>query len=87
MSISRDIDIEIECQYLLFGCVRYSNLDKILSLNVKCCLDVIKAKFRDIVISMDISSKSNREHIYCIVWVALVHARIKLTLETHRYQH
>ena len=48
MSISRDIDIEIECQYFLFGCVRYSDLDKILSLNVKFCLDVIKAVFRDI---------------------------------------
>ena len=32
----------------LFGCVRYSELDKILSLNIKCCLDVIKAVFRDI---------------------------------------
>ena len=45
ISISCDIDIEIECQYFLFGCVRYSDLDKILSLNVKWCLDVIKAVF------------------------------------------
>ena len=32
----------------LFGCVRYSDPNKILSLNIKCCLDVIKAVFRDI---------------------------------------